>query len=148
MKATLLLKKDHEVLQSQLNDLTDAFRKDQDPQLGELQREIGIHAQLEMEFLYPELQNSALPEAVAAAERGVADYEAIQEMLREINKMGLQQARSSSRVQTLISKVHEHFEFEEEQLFEEARKILSEYRLEELGLEIEERRKFLQMSAA
>jgi hypothetical protein len=41
-----------------------------------------------------------------------------------------------------------HIEQEEEEIFEEARKNIPEYRLEELGLEMEHRKKILTTLAA
>ena len=50
-------------------------------------------------------------------------------------------------MQALFETVQAHIQFEEDNVFEEARKLLSEYRLEELGLEMEDRRRFLQIAA-
>jgi hypothetical protein len=47
-----------------------------------------------------------------------------------------------------MSRVLQHIEKEEEEIFDEARKNLPEYRLEELGLELEDRRKILVTLAA
>jgi hypothetical protein len=49
---------------------------------------------------------------------------------------------------SLISEVTQHIKMDEEEIFDEARKILPEYRLEELGLEMEDRRKILTTLAA
>jgi hemerythrin superfamily protein len=48
----------------------------------------------------------------------------------------------------LINAVTAHIEMEEDQIFDEVRKNLPEYRIEELGLEMEERRKILGSIAA
>jgi hemerythrin-like domain-containing protein len=48
----------------------------------------------------------------------------------------------------LIEEVTRHIEKEEDEIFAEARKMLPEYRLEELGLEMEDRRKILTQLAA
>ena len=53
-----------------------------------------------------------------------------------------------ARMGTLMDQVFEHIDMEEEQIFDEARKNLPEYRLEELGLEMEDRRKILSTMAA
>jgi hemerythrin-like domain-containing protein len=53
-----------------------------------------------------------------------------------------------AKMAQLIDAVLQHIEMEEEQIFEEARQNLSEYRLEELGLEMEDRRKILVSLAA
>jgi hemerythrin-like domain-containing protein len=68
--------------------------------------------------------------------------------LAELVNIGPQHKQFAPKIQALTQRVSEHIEFEEAELFEEARKVLSEYRLEELGLEMEQRRKLLQITAA
>ena len=48
----------------------------------------------------------------------------------------------------MMDMVSRHIDREEEEIFDEARKNLPEYRLEELGLEMEARRKLLTQLAA
>ena len=147
MKATLYLRKDHESLQSALAQLLEG-RKDKDALFNEVRREIEMHARVEEEFLYPELLGSASPDAAETAGRAIEDHQTILAMLGELAGMGVQHKQFLPKIQALSDRLNEHVEFEEDQLFEEARKSLSEYRLEELGLEMEQRRKMLQISAA
>jgi hemerythrin superfamily protein len=147
MKATLLLKKDHENLQSMFAQFTLGSRKDKDAQFAQMQREIEMHSRLEQELFYPELENSMAPDAVQAAKRAVAEHNSIDEMLSELGKLGIQNKQFPSKMQALFETVQAHIQFEEDNVFEEARKLLSEYRLEELGLEMEDRRRFLQIAA-
>lgn len=53
-----------------------------------------------------------------------------------------------TKMAQLMDQVLAHIEREEEDIFDEARKNLPEYRLEELGLEMEDRRKILTLLAA
>jgi hypothetical protein len=52
-----------------------------------------------------------------------------------------------TKMNTLIAEMEWHIEEEEERMFQEARKTLPEYRLEELGLEMQSRRETLKMLA-
>ena len=70
MKATLLLKKDHENLQSMFAQFTLGSRKDKDAQFAQMQREIEMHSRLEQELFYPELENSLAPDAFRIGEAG------------------------------------------------------------------------------
>ena len=148
MKATLLLKKDHENIESRCNTLTNGASKDKDGQFAELCREIRMHLQLEQELFYPELQNSVVPSAIDAGNRAVLEHEEVDDLMRELAKLGGQNKLFSSRLAALVEKLRSHIEFEEDVVFEEARKVLTEYRLEELGLEMEDRRQILQITAA
>ena len=138
MKATLFLRKDHESLQSLLK---------KDNKLAELRREFEMHSRLEQELFYPELQNSASPEAADMATRAIGEHQALDALLQELATLGPQNKQFGASMDLFIQKLQEHLEFEEDQLFDEARRLLSEYRLEELGLEMEERRKFLHIAA-
>jgi hemerythrin superfamily protein len=148
MKATLLLRKDHENLQSMLQQFTSGSRKDRDAQFTQIQREIEMHSRIEQELFYPELENSALSEAVEAGRRAVAEHQSIDALAQELGELGIQHKQFQEKLQELVALIQAHLTFEEDELFEEARKVLSEYRLEELGLEMEDRRRFLQLSAA
>ena len=53
-----------------------------------------------------------------------------------------------TRMTALMDEVTSHIDKEEEEIFDEARKNLPEFRLEELGLEMEDRRKILATIAA
>jgi hypothetical protein len=68
--------------------------------------------------------------------------------LDELAAMSGAEPQFEAGVGALIAAVQSHVEMEEEEIFEEARKNLPEYRLEELGLEVEERKKILLSLAA
>jgi hypothetical protein len=53
-----------------------------------------------------------------------------------------------AKMTQLMDQVNGHIEMEEDEIFDEARKNLPEFRLEELGLEMEDRRKILTSIAA
>jgi hemerythrin-like domain-containing protein len=148
MKATLLLRKDHETILSMLSQFNNGNRKDKDALFAEIRRELEWHTRVEEELLYPELQNSISPEAAEIAARAVADHEGIDAIIGELAALGPQNKQFAARMQALTECLQKHIAFEEDEVFEEARKTLSEYRLEELGLEMEDRRRFLQISAA
>jgi hemerythrin-like domain-containing protein len=69
-------------------------------------------------------------------------------MLQELNGMSAADNEFETRMNQLIEAVDRHVEMEEEEIFDEARKNFPEYRLEELGLEMEDRRRMLTMLAA
>jgi len=53
-----------------------------------------------------------------------------------------------TKMTAMMDEVMRHIEKEEEEIFDEARKNLPEFRLEELGIEMEDRRKILTQLAA
>jgi hypothetical protein len=151
MKVTVFLRNDHEKLKSiigRYNSTAGRSPKDREGLLSEIEREIMIHSQMENEIFYPALENSASIAAAQLVEIAKADHKSIETLLGEIRSTPLQDRQFSSRVNELFDQVIAHMDREEEELFEEARKTFSEPRLEELGLEMEERRRILGQMAA
>jgi len=52
-----------------------------------------------------------------------------------------------TKMNAVITEIGRHIEMEEDELFHEARKAFPEHRLEELGLEMQDRRNTLKMLA-
>jgi hemerythrin superfamily protein len=151
MKVTVVLRNDHEALRSLFEGFTNAGVRNQNGKkelFGEIQREILIHSQMESEIFYPALtatSSTVAQDLVAAAER---DHRAVEELLEELSEMNAQEKSFDAKFRQLMVAVNQHIDKEEEEIFDEARKNLPEYRLEELGLEMEDRRKILNQLAA
>jgi hemerythrin superfamily protein len=152
MKVTVLLRNDHETVKS----LFDRFKKPggaraQDGKkelFNEIRRELLIHSQMEQEIFYPALSatsSARAAELVSVAER---EHREVEKLLEELNSMNPSDKAFESKMNELIEDVGQHIEMEEEDIFDEARKSLPESRLEELGLEMEDRRKILSDLAA
>jgi hemerythrin superfamily protein len=151
MKVTVYLRNDHEALKSLFNRLTTSPARQQNGKkelFNEIRREILMHSQIESEIFYPALAATAsvrATELVSAAER---EHQAIEKLLQELNNTSPSDKAFETKMHQLIEEVESHIEMEEEEIFDEARKNLPEYRLEELGLEMEDRRKILSTLAA
>jgi hemerythrin superfamily protein len=152
MKVTVLLRNDHEMVKS----LFDKFKKPGGTRaqngkkelFNEIQREILIHSQMELEIFYPALaatSSARASELVSTAER---EHREVEKLLQELSAMNGADKTFESKMDELIEDVGRHIEMEEEEIFDEARKNLPESRLEELGLEMEARRKILSTLAA
>jgi iron-sulfur cluster repair protein YtfE (RIC family) len=152
MKVTVLLRNDHENLKA----LFDRFSKPSSSRMSNgkkevfdaIQREIMIHSQMEREILYPTLSATSSdrgPEIVARAEQ---HHESIERLLEELEGMNIADPEAESKMSSLREEFLRHVEFDEDTIFDEARKTFPEYRLEELGLEMEDRRRILSTLAA
>jgi len=151
MKVTVLLRNDHETVKS----LFDKFKKSGGPRaqngkkelFDEIRRELLIHSQMELEIFYPALaatSSARAAELVSVAER---EHHEVEKLLQEMDSMNASDKTFESKMDELIEDVGQHIEMEEEEIFDEARKNLPESRLEELGLEMEDRRKILNLAA-
>ena len=151
MKVTVLLRNDHETVKS----LFDKFKNSGGPRaqngkkelFDEIRRELLIHSQMELEIFYPALaatSSARAAELVSVAER---EHHEVEKLLQEMDSMNASDKTFESKMDELIEDVGQHIEIEEEEIFDEARKNLLESRLEELGLEMEDRRKILNLAA-
>ena len=147
MKATLFLRKDHE----QIRNLFSQYRQGKGSGNGkravleQIKRELIVHTQIEIELLYPEL-DFMTGETEKRMQAALQDDRQINKTLSEMTQTS-DEKQFEAKVAGLIDKIDRHIE-EEEELFEEIRKSVSEQRLEELGLEMEDRKRLLTQIAA
>ena len=151
MKVTVLLRNDHETVKSLFNKFKKPGPRAQNGKkelFDEIRRELLIHSQMELEIFYPALaatSSGRAAELVSTAER---EHRGVEKLLEEMSAMnGADNKAFESKMDELIEEVDRHIDMEEEEIFDEARKNLPESRLEELGLEMEDRRKILNLAA-
>jgi len=107
-----------------------------------------IHSEMEREIFYRALTAVGSKRAGEFVSSALLEHRAMEQSLHEITGMNPQDWKFDARVLQLIDEVRNHIDREEEEIFDEARKSLPEYRLEELGLEMEDRKKILGELAA
>jgi Hemerythrin HHE cation binding domain len=150
MKVTVFLRTDHEVLRG----LFDKYKKPSGRNLGkkelfnEIRREILIHSQIELEVFYPALAGTSSTRAMDLVSAAEEEHRAVETLLQELGNMNGSEKTFEPKMDQLIRQCLQHMEREEDSMFDEARKNLPEYRLEELGLEMEDQRKILTTVAA
>jgi iron-sulfur cluster repair protein YtfE (RIC family) len=148
MKVTVLLRNEHETVKAMFERFKKGNGRNPNGKQGlfeEIRREILLHSQMETEIFYPALAGT--PSTTAGNLVATAEQEH-QEIERLLESMNPQDKLFETKMDELIAAVTAHIQMEEDQIFEEARKDLPEYRIEELGLEMEERRKILGRIAA
>src|SRR5262245_45428210 len=151
MKATLFLRKDHEKVHSLFDRFQRAKGSSQNGKRGifdEIRKELSVHSHIEMEIFYPELKQSTSKHAVELVDSATADHQRIEKLLGEIASATGNEKMFETKMNQLIESVQAHITQEEEEIFPEARHALSEQRLEELGLEMEDRKRILTQAAA
>jgi hemerythrin superfamily protein len=149
MKVTVLLRNDHEQVKSLFDKVKKAGARNQKKDLfHEIRREFLIHSQMEMEIFYPALAGTASARATELISQAEREHHAVEKLLQEMNLMNGTDTVFDAKMDQLMEEVSRHIDMEEEEIFDEARKNLPEFRLEELGLEMEDRRKILNTLAA
>ena len=151
MKVTVVLRNEHENVKS----LFDKYKKPDTRRTNgkkelfdDIRREIMVHSQIEREIFYSALTSTSSTTAASLVAAAIEDHCAIEKLLQELNGVNLSDRSFETKMARMMDEVIRHIEKEEAEIFDEARNSLAEYRLEELGLEIEDRRKILTQLAA
>ncbi|MDQ3202044.1 MAG: hemerythrin domain-containing protein [Pseudomonadota bacterium] len=141
MNAIDLLKADHErvkAILTQLSESTERGVKKRTDLLAKLEMEITIHTRLEEEILYPAFKKAG------GKEQDIMYYEAKEEhrtvdalVLPDLKKTDPGSLEFSGRVKVVKELLEHHIEEEEEEMFPQAKKLLGNATLEELGAEME-----------
>ena len=151
MKVTVLLKNDHETVRALFEKVKGSDNRNQNGRkelFNEIRREILLHSQMEMEIFYPALAGTASARATELVSEAEREHRSVEKLIQELNLMNSSDKAFETKLNQLRDEVTRHIEMEEEEIFDEARKNLPEFRLEELGLEMEDRRKILSTLAA
>ena len=151
MKVTVLLRNDHETVK----DLFEKYRKggnrgqhEKRELFNAIRRELTIQSEMEREIFYPALSAIASKRAQDLVSSALQEHRTMEKLIHEIAGINHQDRNFDAKVIHLIDEVSQHIDREEDEIFDEARKTLPEYRLEELGLEMEDRKKILGQLAA
>jgi hemerythrin superfamily protein len=150
MKATLLIRKDHDNIRQlfeQFRKLNGRVQNGKRSLFDQIRREISVYSSIETELFYPELRNTASDRADQLVDSALDDHRRIDQILSEIARGNGNEKLFESGVSKLMDVMTRHFDREEE-IFEEARLNMSEQRLEGLGLEMELRKNVLTQIAA
>lgn len=149
MNALELLKEDHDKVRdllSQLVTTTERAEKKRPELLAKIEKELQIHTQIEEEIFYP-----AFKKASGNKRNDTMYYEAHEEhravedlVMPDLKKADPGGVEFSGRVKVLRELIEHHASEEEEEIFEQVRKTMSEAELEELGERMQARKKELQ----
>ena|ERR1051326_3856386 len=152
MKAMLWLSKDHQRIQ----ELFEKYRRSPHiPQNGmraaveDIRRELALHLTIENEVFYAEVRNSsASKNTMELVDALIEEHQGIEKLLQEINYNNGNEKQVETKLSRLIELVEAHIKKEEDELFPEAQAVLSKQRLEELGLDMEYRKKIFTQAVA
>ncbi|MHC8305909.1 hemerythrin domain-containing protein [Pseudomonas sp. PB3P13] len=141
MNAIDLLKADHErvkAILTQLSESTERGVKKRTDLLAKLEMEVTIHTRLEEEILYPAFKEAG------GKEQDIMYYEAKEEhrtvdslVLPDLKNTDPASLEFSGRVKVVKELLEHHIEEEEEEMFPQAKKLLGNATLEELGAQME-----------
>lgn len=145
LNAIDLLTRDHEVVRDLLSDLsetTDRATKRRQDLLEKIGRELRVHAKIEEEIFYPALRDAARnKEQQKLVHEALEEHRAVEELvLPDLEKTKVDTVQFGGRAKVLKDLVEHHAEEEEQEMFEQARELLSEEELQELGARMQARK--------
>ena len=150
MHALKLLKKDHSDVQSLFNRLERLGKSAQEKKnelFAEIRRELQLHSRAEEEIFYPALKVFNGEGRMLISE-ALKEHKDIDQLLMQISRLKPSDKSYDEKVETLIENVEHHVEEEEGQIFRFAEENCSEEQLEDIGRQIEDRKKFLDQQLA
>ena len=141
MNAIDLLKTDHEKVKGILNQLsesTDRALKKRAELLDKLELEITIHTQLEEQILYPAFKEAGGKEQDEMYYEAKEEHRAVDSLvLPDLKSTDPSTPEFAGRVKVVKELLEHHIEEEETEMFPQAKKLLGNAKLEELGKEME-----------
>jgi Hemerythrin HHE cation binding domain len=150
MKITVLLRHNHEVLRDLIDKFRNTSTRKQDEQaiVQEIRKQVQMHSEMASEAFYPALAATPSDRAAQLVATARKRCEVVEKLFQELSRMKPTDAAFEGKMNMVISEIGRHIEMEEDELFHEARKAFPEYRLEELGLETQNRRTSMKLLAA
>ncbi len=145
MNVLELLKEDHSNVKSLFEkfDRTDKSSQEKKTELFEkMRRELKLHSRAEEEIFYPALK-ALNGEGRRLVSEALKEHRDVDELLTQISRLKPCDKNFDDKMETLIENVEHHVQEEEEEIFRLAEENCSEGQLEELGQQIEDRKKIL-----
>jgi hemerythrin superfamily protein len=150
MNALNLLKKDHDSVRTLFSRFERTSKTDLERRndlLAQIRREIQIHSRAEEEIFYPALK-ALNGEGRQLVSQALDDHKDISDLLTQISRLKLTAKNFDDRFEALFEIVDQHVEEEEREIFRFAEENCSEQQLEDLGRQIQERKRILDRQLA
>ena len=149
MKVTVMLRHNHEVLRGLIDKWNSGTRKPNDKSvIHEMKRELQMHSRMASDVFYSALAATPSDKVAELVTIARKRCELLDRLFQELSAMNPTEHAIETKMNKAISEIGQHIEMEEDVLFHEARKAFPEYRLEELGLEMQVRRNSMRLAAA
>lgn len=108
--------------------------------VGELVRELTIHARIEEEIFYPALLDRREKKPEKIVRESFEEHKIVETLLEEISRIGPADKQFDAKVTVLKESVEHHAKEEEDELFPEAERLFSSAELEQMGAQMEDRK--------
>ena len=145
MDALTLLKDDHDKVKGMLDKLdktTERAELTRTEGLQALKQELTIHETIEEEILYPALKEFAKTRDIAL--EAYEEHHVVDTVLAELDQTPVDDEAWAAKLTVMKENLEHHIEEEEEEMFKQARQVMDEGELSELGDRMVARKEELQ----
>jgi hypothetical protein len=145
MKATDLLKKDHDTVKKMFaafEKMGERAHQKRHSQAEEICEELRIHAAIEEEIFYPAVRSVKDKQAKFDIEEALQEHKQMKAAIEDVLQIEGEEPAFGAKMKVLQEDVEHHADEEEREVFKEARKLGNE-KLEELGQQLQERKEEL-----
>jgi hemerythrin superfamily protein len=151
MNVLKLLKKDHSTVRSLFNKFERTGKSSHARRaeiFEQVRRDLYLHSRAEEEIFYAALKALNGSESRKIVSEALREHKQVDELLTQLSRLRPTDKNFDEKMKTLIESVDHHIEEEEGETFRFAQENCSEQRLEELGREVEERKRTLDRQLA
>jgi hemerythrin superfamily protein len=141
--ATKILKQDHDRVRELFKEYPENGKsggRGKREIVGDLIRELTVHAKVEEEIFYPAVLGRRDPEAEKIVRESFEEHKIVETLLDELSRMTPRDEQYDAKVTVLRESVEHHAKEEENDLFDEAESLFESEELEAMGAEIEDRK--------
>ena len=141
MDAITLLKEDHEKVKkllTELDDTTERAEKTRTEGIATLASELRVHEAIEEEIFYPALKKHAETKEIVL--EGYEEHDVVDTILGEILETPVEDETWAAKLTVMKENLEHHIEEEEGEMFKQARDVVDQAGLEELGEEMAARK--------
>lgn len=134
MNAFNLLKSDHEKVAgilSSIEETTERAVKGREELFTRLKQELDLHAKIEEEIFYPAIEGAEETREVTL--EAYEEHRLVKQLLAELEMEPKDTEEWTAKFTVLKENIEHHVEEEEGEMFKQARQVLSEDEVEELG---------------
>lgn len=139
MDAFKLLKSDHEKVAgilSSIEETTERAAKGREELFTRLKQELDVHAMIEEEIFYPAIEGAEETREVTL--EAYEEHRLVKQLLAELEVEPKDTEEWTAKFTVLKENIEHHVEEEEGEMFKQARQVLSEDEIEELGDRLQE----------
>jgi predicted DNA-binding protein len=129
-----LLKQDHEKVSGifeKLDKTTERGVKTREELFAQLKTELDIHSQIEEQIFYPAIKEAKETHDITL--EAIEEHAVVKRLLKELDALSKDDEKWGAKLTVLKENVEHHVEEEEDEMFKDARKVLSEEQIETLG---------------